>query len=70
MSKNDPPCYGCTAETGRKPGCHGYCEAYLQWKNGILSEDKKQEHMERILSEISNRRYKRRKKRAHLRKKI
>lgn len=25
-------CYGCTAETGRHPGCHGACERYRKEK--------------------------------------
>lgn len=25
-------CYGCTPETGRRPGCHGTCEKYKKDK--------------------------------------
>ncbi len=28
MRKEDNPCFGCTAETGRKAGCHDYCQRH------------------------------------------
>lgn len=30
MQKNDSPCFNCH---NRHAGCHGSCEAYLQWKS-------------------------------------
>jgi len=39
------PCYGCTAETGRKVGCHSTCEKYIKWKKG--SEERRIERNKR-----------------------
>lgn len=41
--KNDCPCNGCTAETGRNQFCHGKgkCERWEKWKENREEEKEK-----------------------------
>ena len=40
------PCYGCTADTGRSPTCHGVCEKYHIFleKNEKVKENRKKDN--------------------------
>lgn len=35
------PCYGCTAETGRSPGCKPGCARHLAWELAVIDEKTK-----------------------------
>ena len=52
MSKDECPCKGCTAETGRAPGCHtAACpHGWSEWDQRHQTE--RVERRERVLSEM------------------
>lgn len=56
------PCNGCTAETGRFPGCSADCYRYKEWKKEqVVIRDKNR--MSRVIDDLSIEREARSKKR-------
>lgn len=43
------PCKGCTVDTGRRPGCHAKCKAYISYRTAM---DEKNEKIRKARADI------------------